>query len=32
MRIIGEKVQIGEIRDFIIDDDVLKLGHRLCVP
>jgi len=32
MSIIREKVQRGEVRDFVIDGDVLKLGHRLCVP
>ena len=32
MRMIKEKVQKGEIKGFIIDGDVLKLGQRLCVP
>ena len=32
MRIIQEKVQRGEASDFVIDSDVLKLGHSLCAP
>ena len=32
MSIIQEKVQRGEIRDFVFDGDVLKSENRLCVP
>jgi len=27
-----KKVQEGELKEFHIEGDVLKLGHRLCVP
>ena len=29
---IQEKIQEGVVIDFIIENDVLKFGHRLCVP
>jgi len=27
-----EKVHEGVAKDFIIENNVLKFGHRLCVP
>jgi len=32
MEKIRGKVQRGELKEFSIEENVLKLGHRLCVP